>query len=71
MPLSIFCEGGNAGNQSMTIIVRSLALGQIDLKDFWAVFRHELGVDSLLGKSHCPSQRGTGTPTTVQKLLIK
>ena len=33
----------------MTIIVRSLALGQIDLKDFWAVFRHELGVGTLHG----------------------
>ena len=48
MPVAA-AQGGNAGNQAMTIIVRSLALGQIDLKDFWAVFRHELGVGTLHG----------------------
>ena len=48
MPV-VAAQGGNAGNQAMTIIVRSLALGQIDLKDFWAVFRHELGVGTLHG----------------------
>ena len=48
MPV-VAAQGGNAGNQAMTIIVRSLALGQIDLKDFWAVFRHELGVGLLHG----------------------
>ena len=48
MPV-VAAQGGNAGNQAMTIIVRSLALGQIDLKDFWAVFRHELGVGMLHG----------------------
>ena len=48
MPV-VAAQGGNAGNQAMTIIVRSLALGQFDLKDFWAVFRHELGVGTLHG----------------------
>ena len=48
MPV-VAAQGGNAGNQSMTIIVRSLALGQIDLKDFWAVLQHELGVGMLHG----------------------
>ena len=48
MPV-VAAQGGNAGNQAMTIIVRSLALGQKDLKDFWAVFRHELGVGTLHG----------------------
>ena len=48
MPV-VAAQGGNAGNQSMTIIVRSLAVGQIDLKAFWGVFRHELGVGMLLG----------------------
>ena len=33
MPV-VAAQGGNAGNQSMTIIVRSLALGQIELRDF-------------------------------------
>ena len=35
MPV-VAAQGGNAGNQAMTIMVRSLALGQIDLRDFWA-----------------------------------
>lgn len=48
MPV-VAAQGGNAGNQSMTIIVRSLALGQIDLKDFWGVLQHELGVGMLHG----------------------
>lgn len=48
MPV-VAAQGGNAGNQSMTIIVRSLALGQIELKDFWRVFRHEAGVGLLHG----------------------
>ena len=29
--------GGNAGNQTMTIVVRSLALGEISVKDVWHV----------------------------------
>ena len=48
MPV-VAAQGGNAGNQSMTIIVRSLALGQIELRDFWRVFRHEIGVGMLHG----------------------
>ena len=38
-------EGGNAGNQTMTIMVRSLALGEIKLQQAWPAMRHE----ALLG----------------------
>ena len=48
MPV-VAAQGGNAGNQSMTIIVRSLALGQIHVKDFWRVFLHEIGLGLLHG----------------------
>ena len=48
MPV-VAAQGSNAGSQSMTVVVRSLALGQIDLKDSWAVFRHEPGVGILHG----------------------
>ena len=48
MPV-VAAQGGNAGNQSMTIIVRSLALGHIEPRDFWRVFRHEVGVGLLHG----------------------
>jgi magnesium transporter len=35
-------QGGNAGNQSMTIMVRSLALGEIDVSHAWKALRREL-----------------------------
>ncbi len=41
-------QGGNAGTQTMTIMVRSLALGEIDRRDAWPVLGHEL----LLGLLH-------------------
>lgn len=34
-------QGGNAGNQTMTIMVRSLALGEIDISQAWRALRHE------------------------------
>lgn len=48
MPI-VAAQGGNAGNQSMTIVVRSLALGEIELSDAWRVLRHELGIGILQG----------------------
>lgn len=40
---------GNAGTQSATMIVRSMALGEIELKDIWRVFRRELLMGLALG----------------------
>ena len=48
MPI-VAAQGGNAGNQTMTIVVRSLALGEIKLSDAWAALRHELVVDLIQG----------------------
>jgi magnesium transporter len=48
MPI-VAAQGGNAGNQTMTIMVRSLALGEIELGDVWRALRHELTVDLLQG----------------------
>jgi magnesium transporter len=42
-------QGGNAGNQTMTIIVRSLALGEIDVRSAWRAMRHELIIGVLNG----------------------
>jgi magnesium transporter len=42
-------QGGNAGTQTLTIIVRSLALGEIDLRDGWAALRREFIVGSVNG----------------------
>jgi magnesium transporter len=48
MPI-VAAQGGNAGNQTMTIVVRSLALGEMNLSDAWQVLRHELVVGILHG----------------------
>ncbi|MBV7331925.1 magnesium transporter [Chloroflexi bacterium TSY] len=47
MPI-VAAQGGNAGNQTMTIMVRSLALDEIALGDAWRALRREL----LLGLLH-------------------
>lgn len=41
--------GGNAGIQTLTIVVRSLALGRLTLRDTWRVVLHELGAGLLMG----------------------
>ena len=48
MPI-VASQGGNTGNQTMTIVVRSLALGEIDLKDTWAAVRHEILIGLIIG----------------------
>jgi magnesium transporter len=42
-------QGGNAGNQTMTIIVRSLALGEIDVSEAWRALRREFLIGLLNG----------------------
>ncbi len=42
-------QGGNAGTQTMTIIVRSLALGEVDRSDTWSALAHELLIGLLHG----------------------
>jgi magnesium transporter len=40
---------GNAGIQTLTLIVRSIALGEISLRDSWSALRHELLVGLING----------------------
>jgi magnesium transporter len=40
---------GNIGNQSTTIIVRGISTGEIDLKDAFSIFFHELLVSIAIG----------------------
>lgn len=42
-------QGGNAGTQTMTIVVRSLALGELNNRDTWKALWHELSVGLLHG----------------------
>ena len=41
--------GGNAGSQSSTLIIRGMAVGEIQLKDFMKVFWKELRVSMMVG----------------------
>lgn len=41
--------GGNAGSQSSTLIIRGMALGEIETKDFFKVMNKELRVGILVG----------------------
>jgi magnesium transporter len=41
--------GGNIGTQSSTIVVRGIATGRIDIRDFWSVLLKELTIGVILG----------------------
>ena len=41
--------GGNAGSQTVTTIIRSLALGEIRLRDAWRVLAREMSTGALIG----------------------
>lgn len=45
----IISSGGNSGSQAATLIIRALALGEVRLRDWWAVLRRELLSGLLLG----------------------
>ncbi|MGI6344275.1 MAG: magnesium transporter [Bacillota bacterium] len=42
-------SGGNAGSQAATLVIRGLALGEIQARDWWKVIRSELKVGVLTG----------------------
>ena len=42
-------SGGNSGSQASTLIVRSLALSELELRDWWRVLLKELASGSALG----------------------
>ena len=44
--------GGNIGTQSSTIIVRSIAIGEVDVKDTWKVLWREFSTGALLGTTY-------------------
>ncbi|SMO68536.1 magnesium transporter [Solitalea koreensis] len=45
----ILSSGGNSGSQAATLIIRSLALGEITLKDWWKVMHKEIISGLILG----------------------
>jgi magnesium transporter len=49
----IISSGGNSGSQASTLVIRAIALGEVQLKDWWRVMRREilagLALGSILG----------------------
>ena len=45
----IISSGGNSGSQAASIIIRSIALGELQLRNWWYVMRKELATGILLG----------------------
>ena len=45
----IISSGGNTGSQASTLVIRSLALGEVTIKDWWLIFRKEILVGLMLG----------------------
>lgn len=45
----IISSGGNSGSQAATLIIRAMALKEIQLADWWKVMRRELVSGALLG----------------------
>src|SRR5438552_7387474 len=41
--------GGNAGSQTVTTVIRSIALGEIGLRDAWRVLAREASTGVLIG----------------------
>ncbi|MBX7144467.1 MAG: magnesium transporter [Oligoflexia bacterium] len=45
----IISSGGNSGSQAATLIIRSLAIGEVTLQDWFRVFKRELAAGLCLG----------------------
>lgn len=48
MPM-VIASGGNSGSQATSLIIRALALRELELKDWWKVAVRELRIGALLG----------------------
>lgn len=45
----IMSSGGNSGSQATSLLIRSLALGEVQLRDWWRVILRELPTGIMLG----------------------
>jgi magnesium transporter len=45
----IISSGGNSGSQASTLVIRAMALGEVQLRDWWRVIRRELAAGLVLG----------------------
>ena len=45
----IISSGGNSGSQASTLVIRAMALGDVQLRDWWRVVRREVAAGLVLG----------------------
>jgi magnesium transporter len=45
----IISSGGNSGSQASTLVIRAMALGEVQLRDWWRVTRREVATGLVLG----------------------
>lgn len=45
----IISSGGNAGSQATTLVIRAMAMGEIQLRDWWRIIRREFSTGLVLG----------------------
>jgi magnesium transporter len=45
----VISSGGNAGSQAATLVIRSLALGEFRLREWWKIMRREFAAGTALG----------------------
>jgi magnesium transporter len=45
----IISSGGNSGSQASTLVIRAIALGEVQLRDWWQVIRREIFAGLALG----------------------
>ncbi len=45
----VVSSGGNTGNQSATLVITALALGEVTVLDWWRVVRREMWTGLILG----------------------
>jgi magnesium transporter len=43
--------GGNAGSQTTATIIRAMAVGDIEWRDVWLVWLHEVGIGLIMGSA--------------------
>ena len=45
----IISSGGNSGSQAATLVIRAMALGEVQISDWWRVMKREIGSGLVLG----------------------
>lgn len=49
----IISSGGNSGSQAATLIIQAMALGEVNVRDWWRIMRREIVSGLILGSTLC------------------